>query len=67
MAETDLQKELFVLIKNSLPPHISLVDAIADLLDISYDSVYRRIRGEKPITLNELKVLCEHFHFSFLK
>jgi hypothetical protein len=65
MAETDLQKELFVLIKNSLPPHISLVDAIADLLDISYDSVYRRIRGEKPITLNELKVLCEHFHLSF--
>jgi hypothetical protein len=64
MAETDLQKELFILIKNTLPPHISLVDAIADLLDISYDSVYRRIRGEKPITLNELKVLCEHFHLS---
>ena len=26
--------------------------------------MYRRIRGEKPITLNELKVLCEHFHLS---
>ena len=64
MAETDLQKELFVLIKNTLPSHISLVDAIADLLNISYDSVYRRIRGEKPITLNELKILCEHFHLS---
>ena len=64
MAETDLQKELFVLIKNTLPSHISLVDAIADLLNISYDSVYRRIRGEKPISLNELKILCEHFHLS---
>jgi hypothetical protein len=64
MAETDLQKELFVLIKNNLPSHISLVDAIADLLNISYDSVYRRMRGEKPITLNELRVLCEHFHLS---
>lgn len=64
MPETDLQKELFVFIKNTLPAHISLVDAIADLLDISYDSVYRRIRGEKPITLNELKILCEHFHVS---
>ncbi|MEO8765934.1 MAG: helix-turn-helix domain-containing protein [Ginsengibacter sp.] len=64
MGETDLQKELFVLIKNTLPSHISLVDAIADLLDISYDSVYRRIRGEKPISLNELKILCEHFHLS---
>ncbi len=64
MAETDLQKEFFVFIKNTLPAHISLVDAIADLLNISYDSVYRRVRGEKPITLNELKVLCEHFHIS---
>jgi hypothetical protein len=64
MAETDLQKELFVLIKNTLPSHISLVDAIADLLNISYDSVYRRIRGEKPVTLNELRILCEHFHLS---
>jgi hypothetical protein len=64
MPETDLQKELFVLIKNTLPSHISLVDTIADLLNISYDSVYRRIRGEKPISLNELKVLCEHFHVS---
>jgi len=64
MAEADLQKELFVLIKNTLPSHISLVDAIADLLNISYDSVYRRIRGEKPISLNELKILCEHFHLS---
>ncbi len=64
MTETDLQKELFVIIKNALPSHISMVDAIADLLNISYDSVYRRIRGEKPITLNELKILCEHFHLS---
>ena len=64
MTETDLQKELFLSIKKTLPSHISLVDALADLLDLSYDSVYRRIRGEKPISLNELKVLCEHFHIS---
>lgn len=64
MTETDLQKELFAFIKNSLPAHISMADAIADLLNISYDSVYRRIRGEKPISLNELKILCEHFHLS---
>jgi hypothetical protein len=64
MTETDLQKELFNSIKNTLPSHLSLVDTLADLLNISYDSVYRRIRGEKPITLNELKTLCEHFHLS---
>jgi hypothetical protein len=37
MTENDLQKQLFNSIKNSLPPHISLVDAIADLLNLSYD------------------------------
>ena len=61
MSEPNLQKELFNQIKNSLPPHISMADAIADLLNISYDSVYRRIRGEKPIHLEEVKILCEHF------
>lgn len=64
MTDANLQKELFNHIKNSLPAHISMVDALADLLDISYDSVYRRIRGEKPITLDELKLLCEKFHVS---
>lgn len=64
MTDTNLQKDLFNHIKSLLPPHISMVDAVAELLDISYDSVYRRIRGEKPISLDELKVLCEHFKMS---
>ena len=46
---------------------MSLVDELCDLLDLSPDSVYRRIRGEKPITLNELKRICEHYHFSIDK
>jgi len=64
MTEANEQKELFNHIRNSLPQHVSMVDEIAGLLDISYDSVYRRIRGEKPVTLNELKLLCGHFHLS---
>ena len=64
MTELNLQKEFFNHIRAVVPPHIALVDAIADLLNISHDSVYRRIRGEKPITLDELKVLCEHFNIS---
>jgi len=64
MTEINLQKELFAYIKEGLPAHISLVDTLAELLDISYDSVYRRLRGEKPITLDELKLLCEKFNLS---
>lgn len=64
MTDSNLQKELFNHIKGSLPSHVAMADALADLLNISYDSVYRRIRGEKPISLNELKVICEHFNIS---
>ena len=55
---------LFRYIKSSLPGHVSLVDQIADLLNISNDSAYRRIRGEKEISLSELKALSEHFKIS---
>jgi transcriptional regulator with XRE-family HTH domain len=64
MTNGDLQRHLFAHIKNTLPSHLSMVDELAALLDISYDSVYRRIRGEKPITLDELKLLCEKFNLS---
>ena len=64
MTPGNLQRDLFAHIKNTLPSHISMVDELAALLDISYDSVYRRIRGEKPITLDELKLLCEKFNLS---
>ncbi|HET9825185.1 MAG TPA: helix-turn-helix domain-containing protein, partial [Chitinophagaceae bacterium] len=48
----------------SQPPHISLADELCDLLDISYDSAYRRIRGEKPLSLSELKMVCEKFNLA---
>ncbi len=64
MTDQNLQKEFFNFIKSVLPRHIAMVDAIADLLNISHDSVYRRVRGEKPISLDELKLLCDHFYIS---
>ena len=64
MESNELQQAFFSTVKNSIPPHLSMVDEIADLLKLSYDSVYRRVRGEKPITMAELKILCEHFHIS---
>jgi hypothetical protein len=41
-----------------------VVDELTELLNLSYDSVYRRIRGEKPLDLKELKHICEHYHIS---
>ncbi|GAO43548.1 helix-turn-helix domain-containing protein [Flavihumibacter petaseus] len=64
MDNAHFQKELFNHIRNSLPGHISLVEEIAELLQLSYDSVYRRVRGEKPLALHELKLICEKYRLS---
>ncbi|HEY1870304.1 MAG TPA: hypothetical protein VGG71_04560, partial [Chitinophagaceae bacterium] len=50
--------------RNKLPQHHSLSNKIANLLNISNDSAYRRIRGEKSISFDETKILCTHFDIS---
>lgn len=47
-----------------LPPHVSLADELAAKLNLSYDSVYRRIRGEKPLTLGEIQLLSNAYKIS---
>jgi len=64
MKENGIQQQLFNFLKENIPPHLSLVDELGDLLQLSSDSVYRRIRGEKAIDLIELKKICEHYHIS---
>ncbi len=64
MESTGAQQVFFQHIKGLLPSHLSLVDEVADVLNISNDSAYRRIRGEKPIALEEIKKLCTHFEIS---
>jgi hypothetical protein len=64
MTQPDVQQVFFQHIKSNLAPHLSLVDEIADLLSISNDSAYRRIRGEKPLSFDEIKVLCAHYKIS---
>jgi transcriptional regulator with XRE-family HTH domain len=59
-----IQETLFQFIKGSMPSNISFVHAISELLGISYDSVYRRVRGEKELTLEEFKKICEAYNIS---
>ena len=60
----NVQVKFFNEIKNKLEPNLNLVDVIADELEISNDSAYRRIRGEKSLSLEELKKLCNRFGIS---
>jgi hypothetical protein len=64
MDSSALQQQLFRQIKSLLPGNISFADAIADLLGISADSAYRRIRGEKQISFEEIQKLSRHYHIS---
>ena len=40
-------------LKSRLRPGVGLAEELAGILDISIDSAYRRIRGEKTLTLAE--------------
>src|SRR5664279_1657436 len=64
MDQPGVQQIFFQHVKSNLAAHLSLVDEVAELLNISNDSAYRRIRGEKPLSFEELKILCAHYKIS---
>ena len=61
----EVQGLLINKIKSSLAENISLADELADLLQISTDSAYRRIRGETALTIDEITAICNHYKISF--
>lgn len=61
---SDSQSLLFQLLKERIPHEISMVDEVADLLGVSSDSAYRRIRGQTEMTLNEVKILSAKYNIS---
>jgi transcriptional regulator with XRE-family HTH domain len=51
-------------IRNRLPENMSFADELAELLNVSRDSAYRRIRGETVLSLDEVKKLYDHYGVS---
>lgn len=64
MNTIEIQKQIFQFIKTKLPAEASAADEVAKLLGISNDSAYRRMRGEKLITFEELFILCTNYKIS---
>jgi hypothetical protein len=62
--EPGLQQLFFQQVRNQVPDNLSFVHEIAGLLEISYDSAYRRIRGEKELSLDEMIKLSYRFNVS---
>lgn len=59
-----IQQKFFDSIRQRLPHHLSLVNEVAELLEISYDSAYRRLRGDKDLSIEEIKILSARFNLS---
>jgi len=65
MTITDNIQSIFLdQIKRKLKPNESLADELAEILNISRDSAYRRIRGETVLSLDEAKLLCLRYGVS---
>ncbi len=61
---SDIQTRFFETIKEKLDSNFSLVHEVSEKLGISYDSAYRRLRGEKKLSLEEAIRLTQHFGIS---
>ena len=61
------QAQFFQSLKHTIPSYASLVDEVAETLNVSMDSAYRRIRGEKLLDFEELRILCQRFNVSLDK
>jgi len=60
-----IQQRLLGLIHDHVPDKFSYVDELSELLQISSDSVYRRLRGETLLSITEIQDLCLHYNISF--
>ena len=62
--DTFEQKILFEQMKEKMPSHASLVHELAEMLDVSTDSAYRRLRGQTKVSLEEAVFIARKFGLS---
>lgn len=60
-----VQSDFISRLKDVLPPNLSLADELSDLLEVSVDSAYRRIRGETSLSIDEVVKICTHYKLPF--
>jgi len=59
-----MNKAILISVLSNIPSHIKPVPYLMDVLDLSKKSVYRRINGEIPFTMEELSKLSLLLDFS---
>lgn len=59
-----VQDVFFQKLKEVMPPSIGMAEEIAELLNVSIDSAYRRIRGETALGINEIYTITKKYGVS---
>lgn len=59
-----LQQQLLDRILDGFPRKSDAVDALCNLLHVSKDAIYRRLRGDSLLSPSEVALLARHFHVS---
>ena len=63
----DYQMQFMELLRNSVPAYVKLAEELSQLLNISADSAYRRIRCETDLSITETVAICQHFNLALDK
>ena len=56
-----IQLQFFDKLRQVIPQNVSLANEMSDLLEISADGAYRRMRGETVLSMDEMVKLCRHY------
>ncbi|WP_258105536.1 helix-turn-helix transcriptional regulator [Marinoscillum sp. MHG1-6] len=59
-----IQTSFLNLVKDKIDPAISFVDELAELLNVSKDSAYRRLRGETLLSFEEISLISDKYKVS---
>lgn len=59
-----LQNVFIQKLKENLPKNVGLAEEMAEILEISTDSAYRRIRGETDLSIDEVYKLTKKYNIS---
>src|SRR5688572_26926882 len=62
--ETEIQGHFISRFKQVLPPGMGMAEEMADVLQVSIDSAYRRIRGETELTIDEIYKITKKYAIS---
>jgi hypothetical protein len=60
-SKNPIQQKFFEKLKQVIPSNISFANDIADILEISADGAYRRMRGDSILSMDELTKICQHY------